>query len=341
MEDAEGYEILTGDKISRLRQEVDRFKGTEKQGNSQDLTQAVKELNESIKKLYQLFADVQEEIVKEYTSGESPDKKIDKIMDQNKHIAEAVLVLSEKMSGIDDEKEEEKNKSKMPEKPVFEEQPKPIPEVEKKSWLPFSKPKPIQEQTQPQQNLWTQQQVPQQQSQLPQQTQQPQQNVPFQAERQPIQQQPAFKEEDFKFPGQDYQQPQQPRYPQQQPQQPQFQTQQQWNPPQQSLQFREEERWGDDNDIPPPPAQEMSGQQDYFPPNISRSRPMPEPIMRNQPQYGYRQPMQMQRQGYVNPNFPTQDNFQGLRGVTPSLDRPIHAEADLERRRGLLGVFKK
>lgn len=316
MEDAEGYEILTGDKISRLRQEVDRFKGNEKSSNPQNLTQAVKELNESIKKLYQLFADVQEEIVKEYTSGESPEKKMDKVIEQNKQIAEAVLTISEKLGEVTDKDKEEKNQI-MPEKPIFEPITNSVVE-EKKSWFPFGKTKP-EEVRQPQ--------MPQEQ-----QRQQESQFLQMQQQRQEQPQQPAFKDEDFQFNTQEFQQP---KYsPQQQPQQT------QWGQPQQSYSIREEERWGDDNEVPPPPAPGMGAPQKYYPPNISRSRPMPDPI-RMQPQYGYRQPMQQQRTGYVNPNFPTQDNFQGIRGVTPTLERPIHAEPEFERRRGLLGVFKK
>jgi len=102
MEDSDEYELLPHEQIEHLRRELEKLKNNPfvKSHEGDQLFGAVKNLTESVDKLYELFSNVQEDLVKEYaeTKGEGKSsEKMDLILEQNKHIAEGIMSLADRL----------------------------------------------------------------------------------------------------------------------------------------------------------------------------------------------------------------------------------------------------
>lgn len=101
MEDTE-YELVSRDEVDRLKKEVERLKSNPFVQNSSEerFYEAISHLNESVNKLYLLFENINKQLMKEYQSGNSPEEKIDKILDQNNSIAEALVSFGTRLDSI-------------------------------------------------------------------------------------------------------------------------------------------------------------------------------------------------------------------------------------------------
>ncbi|MCC7574303.1 hypothetical protein KO361_01825 [Candidatus Woesearchaeota archaeon] len=98
----EEYELLSHEEVERLKKEAEKYKDNPfVKGNSEDkLYSAIIDLNKSIHKLTSVFEDVKQQILLEQETGEGPDSKIEKILDQNRQIARALVSFGEKMENI-------------------------------------------------------------------------------------------------------------------------------------------------------------------------------------------------------------------------------------------------
>ncbi|MGV8162378.1 MAG: hypothetical protein ACP5N2_03555 [Candidatus Nanoarchaeia archaeon] len=101
MED-DAYELISHDEVEKLKKEIERLKSNPFIQNSSDdkLYESVRGLNESVNKLYSLFENINRQLMKEYQSGESPEEKIDMILEQNKSIAEALVAFGSRIEGF-------------------------------------------------------------------------------------------------------------------------------------------------------------------------------------------------------------------------------------------------
>lgn len=100
MEEQGDYELLPHEQIEHLRRELDRLKNNPfvKGHEDEKLFAAVKNLTNSVDKLYDLFNNVQEDLIKEFgESGDGPSEKMNVILEQNKHIAQGILSLAKRL----------------------------------------------------------------------------------------------------------------------------------------------------------------------------------------------------------------------------------------------------
>ncbi|MGV8169187.1 MAG: hypothetical protein ACP5N3_03975 [Candidatus Nanoarchaeia archaeon] len=93
--DEEEYELVSHEEVEKLKKEIERLKSNPFIQNSSDdkLYDSVRALNESVNKLYSLFENINRQLMKEYQSGESPEEKIDRLLEQNKIIAESLVAF--------------------------------------------------------------------------------------------------------------------------------------------------------------------------------------------------------------------------------------------------------
>lgn len=96
MEDEE-YEILPHEQVEHLRKEVDKLKSNPfiKSNSSENLLTAIERLTKSINRLEDLFQSINNVLLDEYRKGDGPDQKLDKLMEQNKQIAEALVNMGQ------------------------------------------------------------------------------------------------------------------------------------------------------------------------------------------------------------------------------------------------------
>jgi hypothetical protein len=101
MEDTE-YELVSHDEVGRLKGEIERLKSNPFIQNSSEerLYDAISHLNDSVGRLYTLFESINKQLMKEYQNGNSPEEKIDKLLDQNKSIAEALVSFGSKLDSM-------------------------------------------------------------------------------------------------------------------------------------------------------------------------------------------------------------------------------------------------
>lgn len=308
MEDTE-YELVAHDEVDRLKREVERLKTNPFVQNSSEerLYESISRLNDSVNKLYALFENVNKQLMKEYQNGNSPEEKIDKILDQNRSIAEALVTIGSK---IDSDEEEDNSPSFRPQAPS-------------------------QKQTQPQISVH-------QQATSVQPTRPPQQftqNKPFPSQSIPVQQQQISQTQGMinqppvsqrpltplPFPDDDL-----PPVPSAQnqvrfQQQPQFQRQ--------SIMTSEQVPQPQRQMAPPiqqtPQYKQMYSQEDIFNPQVppSQSVTQPHPF-----------------ESGLNINYPTPDRFQSV-NAPPSFEPPIDLTPPEPKKKGigglLSGILKK
>jgi len=92
MEDEE-YEILPHERVEHLRKEVEKLKSNPfiESNSSEKLLSSIDKLTKSINRLEDLFQSINNVLLDEYRKGDGPDQKLDKILEQNKQIAEALV----------------------------------------------------------------------------------------------------------------------------------------------------------------------------------------------------------------------------------------------------------
>ncbi|MFA6072641.1 MAG: hypothetical protein WC758_00830 [Candidatus Woesearchaeota archaeon] len=107
MEDEE-YELVSREEVDRLKKEIEHLKSNPFVKNSTDenLYSSIKNLTDSVSKLYLLFENINKQLAKEYQSGISPEEKIDRILDQNKSIAEALVAFGSKLEALHESNQE-------------------------------------------------------------------------------------------------------------------------------------------------------------------------------------------------------------------------------------------
>ncbi len=98
IQNSDEYEIVSKEELDELRRDVDKLKenpfGTTKEG--ENLLEAVRELNNSIKTFTSILEDAQKDIIEEYQNSK-PAEKLDIILDQNEKIARALININETM----------------------------------------------------------------------------------------------------------------------------------------------------------------------------------------------------------------------------------------------------
>jgi hypothetical protein len=119
MEDEE-YELVSREEVSRLKSEVERLKSNPFVKNAEDtkLYEAVQDLNNSVNRLFVLFESINRQLLKEYQESGSPDQKLDKVLEQNRSIAEALVAIGSKLDGG--------AQAQAPQMPSFVQQPLPV-----------------------------------------------------------------------------------------------------------------------------------------------------------------------------------------------------------------------
>ncbi len=110
MEDEE-YEILPHERVEYLRKEVDRLKNNPliKSSSPDKLVEAIEKLTKSINRLEDLFQSINNVLLDEYKKGDGPDQKLDKLMEQNQKIAEALLNIKQdsgELNGMEEYEDE-------------------------------------------------------------------------------------------------------------------------------------------------------------------------------------------------------------------------------------------
>lgn len=92
------YELVSSEEVDRLKREIEHLKSNPFVQNSSDtkLYEAVRSLNESVGKLCVLFENINKQLMREYQSGETPEAKLDKLLEQNRNIAEALVTFVSK-----------------------------------------------------------------------------------------------------------------------------------------------------------------------------------------------------------------------------------------------------
>jgi len=110
MDEQEDYELLPRRQVEHLRKELDNLKANPfvKSHQGDKLFVSVNKLTDSVDKLYSLFENVNEEIVQDFENkNEDSDDKLQAIIEQNRHIAEGILSMADKLA------EHEKHISKL------------------------------------------------------------------------------------------------------------------------------------------------------------------------------------------------------------------------------------
>ncbi len=94
-------------KIMEIKEDLSKIKNSPlaSQPAALELSNQIKRLAVGIEKLIHIFEVAQEDIIKNY-GGEHPAKKLQRIEDQNKLIAEGLLKLSDEIKGLKKEKQE-------------------------------------------------------------------------------------------------------------------------------------------------------------------------------------------------------------------------------------------
>ncbi|MFP4567364.1 MAG: hypothetical protein ACLFN8_00315 [Candidatus Woesearchaeota archaeon] len=96
------YELLSHEEIEQLKREAERYKNNPfiKGGEDEKLYVSIVELNKSIKRMTAVFEDVKQQIIQEQETGKGPDAKMDVLLDQNRHIAQALVTFGEKLEDL-------------------------------------------------------------------------------------------------------------------------------------------------------------------------------------------------------------------------------------------------
>ncbi len=100
MADSEEYELLPRRKVQELRSELDNLKRNPLSNTSsnKELVRSIDRFTRSVDRLYALFENVQKEVLEDYQKGEKPEDKLDKVIEQNKHIAHAIISVTENLN---------------------------------------------------------------------------------------------------------------------------------------------------------------------------------------------------------------------------------------------------
>ncbi|PIN80462.1 hypothetical protein COV13_03490 [Candidatus Woesearchaeota archaeon CG10_big_fil_rev_8_21_14_0_10_32_9] len=130
MEDEE-YEILPHERVEHLRKEVEKLKSNPfiESNSSEKLLSSIDKLTKSINRLEDLFQSINNVLLDEYRKGDGPDQKLDKILDQNKQIAEALVNSgqskdeSESYSDSESFMQENKSQKSQSQQPMYQQVP--------------------------------------------------------------------------------------------------------------------------------------------------------------------------------------------------------------------------
>lgn len=104
----EDYEILPHQEVENLRTEVEKLKSSALVGTKEEnrLNANIQVLNSSITKLYNVFESVRKDILQDFETKQRPEDLLAKLIEQNKTIAESLIVLSHKIDDLESKKEE-------------------------------------------------------------------------------------------------------------------------------------------------------------------------------------------------------------------------------------------
>ncbi len=96
------YELLSHEEIEQLKKEAERHKNNPFIKNNSDdkLYSAIVDLNKSINRMTSVFQDVKQQIIQEQETGQGPDAKMDVLLEQNKHIAQALVSFGDKLEDL-------------------------------------------------------------------------------------------------------------------------------------------------------------------------------------------------------------------------------------------------
>jgi len=96
------YELLSREQIEQLKKDAENYKNdsfTKKQSEDK-LFSAIIDLTKTMNKVISIFEDVKIQLIKEQEQGEGPDAKLEELMQQNKYIAKALVLLDEKLGEL-------------------------------------------------------------------------------------------------------------------------------------------------------------------------------------------------------------------------------------------------
>ena len=96
------YEILSNGKLEKLNNDAEDHKSKPFIKNSGDanLHDSIIELTKALNKMAGVFNDVKQKLIHEEQSGEGPDAKLEKLLSQNKSIAQALVSFGEKLDNL-------------------------------------------------------------------------------------------------------------------------------------------------------------------------------------------------------------------------------------------------
>lgn len=108
----EDYEILPHQEVENLRTEVEKLKSSALVGTKEEnrLNANIRELNSSITKLYNVFESVRKDILQDFETKQRPEDLLAKLIEQNKTIAESLIVLSHKIDNLEGSSSKYKSK---------------------------------------------------------------------------------------------------------------------------------------------------------------------------------------------------------------------------------------
>ena len=101
------YELLSHDEVERLKREAERYKHNPfvKAGEDEKLYNSIVKLTDALNRMASVFENVKKEVLDDYENTGGPDEKLNSLLEQNRHIAEALVSLNEKLSSFDKDSE--------------------------------------------------------------------------------------------------------------------------------------------------------------------------------------------------------------------------------------------
>ena len=96
------YEILSNGKLEKLKKDAEDHKSNPfiKHSGDENFHNSIIELTKALNKMAGVFNDVKQKMIHEQQSGEGPDAKLEKLLNQNKSIAQALVSFGEKLDNL-------------------------------------------------------------------------------------------------------------------------------------------------------------------------------------------------------------------------------------------------
>lgn len=133
MADDDDYQILPQKDFFQLKKKVEELSG---EASPKKLMETMDELKKILNELIELFKATSQEIKQEEKDDIAISKKLDKLMAQNKVIAEGILAVSEKIGMHQEHNESEQGMQSMPPQQAQPQQPPLMPQMQPMSQPP-------------------------------------------------------------------------------------------------------------------------------------------------------------------------------------------------------------